>query len=58
MGNAVSSQGNFESDALEGTGIEGFETPIYRNPICSSMNEGNLVESYWDDINTCHQTFM
>lgn len=56
MGNKHTSKESFAFQ-VENTGIEGVETPHYRNIVCLTENEGELIENIWD-ITTCHELFM
>ena len=57
MGNNQTSEEKVCAYPIENTGIEGIETPHYRNVICLNENNGDLIESIWD-VDTCHSAFM
>lgn len=58
MGNELSNHENDHMVEIEGTGVREFETPIYRNATCTRDHDNLLVESYDDNVTTCHQAFL
>ncbi|XP_049848510.1 uncharacterized protein LOC126315312 [Schistocerca gregaria] len=53
-------ESSLEPNAFEvpGTGIEGIETPTWRNMRCLKLNNGELTSSYFLGIDTCHEMFI
>jgi hypothetical protein len=57
MGNS-SSSANHVAFTVAGTGIDGVETPVWRNLACQERNHGELISSHWPGVTTLHEAFV
>lgn len=57
MGNSASAAGSV-AFTVPGTGIDGVETPTWRNIVCQERNQGELISSHWPGVTTLHEAFM
>lgn len=56
MGNSSSNSGAV-AFTVPGTGIDGVETPTWRNISCE-RNNGELIATPWPDVSTLHEAFV